>query len=149
MGKGYSDEVRQDFNCLLREIRKERGLKQIEIARTTGISKQMVSKMESPDGNPSLEVLMRYCLCIGIDLEDAVRFLYQQNVDERIKYLEELLEVYKCMLQVRNQREGYQRYLEYWRDKNGRSELDYPDADEIYKEFWELKDGIDKLEKPL
>ena len=61
-----------NFNSLLRGIRKSKKIKQIEIAKNTGLSKQMVSKMESVDGNPTLDSLLKYCFGIGVDLEEAL-----------------------------------------------------------------------------
>lgn len=63
---------------------------------------------------------------------------------DRIEELEELVEDQNRVWSMFNNRRGRKRYIEYWRKKNGRNNLTYPDADEVYKEFWELKDGLDK-----
>lgn len=65
---------------------------------------------------------------------------------EAIEDLLDLLEVKDRALNVRSEREGYKRYLEYWRDKHGYGELNYPDADEIYKEYWLLRERNEDLE---
>lgn len=67
----YSDDILQQtskFNQLLREIRKSKGISQVQVAKSIGMSKQMISKMESPDGGTTLTTLMKYCNCVGIDL---------------------------------------------------------------------------------
>lgn len=46
-----------------------------------------------------------------------------------------------------NDRENRHHYLEYWRKENGASDLAYPDGDQIYKDFWELKNELDSLKK--
>lgn len=65
-----------EINGLLRKIRLEKNISQIQIAKETGLSKQMISKIESSNGNPTLSTLVKYCSCIGIDLVD----LLQQNM---------------------------------------------------------------------
>lgn len=62
----------REISKTLRNIRLEKGISQIEIARKTGLSKQMVSKIESVDGNPTLQTLVKYCNCIGIDLAELL-----------------------------------------------------------------------------
>lgn len=56
------------MNGALRRIRESKGLKQIDVARKTGLSKQMISKIESPEGNPTLITLLKYLECINVDL---------------------------------------------------------------------------------
>lgn len=71
----------QKINLLLKEIRKEKDITQISIAEKTGLSKQMVSKMESNIGNPTLASLIKYCDCIGIDLYEAIKnYYYKQYI---------------------------------------------------------------------
>ena len=64
------------INHLLRQIRKSKGISQAQIAKTTGLSKQMVSKIESANGNPTLITLVKYCDCVGIDLEKLLSESY-------------------------------------------------------------------------
>lgn len=72
--KFYEIESKQyKLNLLLREIRTEKNITQAEIARKTGLSKQMVSKMEKYNGNPTLSSFIKYCDCIGIDLVEVIR----------------------------------------------------------------------------
>lgn len=62
-----------EISAILRKKRLEKNITQIEIARKTGLSKQMVSKIESYNGNPTLLTLVKYCDCIGVDLVDALK----------------------------------------------------------------------------
>lgn len=64
------------INNLLRQFRESKGMTQIQVAKATGLSKQMVSKMESPEGNPTLTTLVKYCVCVGIDLAEALSETY-------------------------------------------------------------------------
>ena len=62
------EEKVTQINHLLRQFRESKGITQIQIAKATGLSKQMVSKMESDNGNPTLISLVKYCDYVGIDL---------------------------------------------------------------------------------
>ena len=52
----------------LKKNSKEKKLTQKDIANKTGLSQQMVSKIESYNGNPSIESFVKYCNGIGINL---------------------------------------------------------------------------------
>lgn len=52
----------------LKEFRKAKGLTQENINHMTGLSQQMVSKIETGNCNPSLENFIDYCNGLGIDL---------------------------------------------------------------------------------
>lgn len=56
----------------LKKIRKEKNLTQKDIAQKTGLTQQMVSKIESYNGNPSMESFVRYCNGIGISLLEVL-----------------------------------------------------------------------------
>ena len=60
-------EIYNIAKCL-KKIRKEKKLTQKDIANKTGLSQQMVSKIESYNGNPSIESFVKYCNCIVINL---------------------------------------------------------------------------------
>ena len=60
-------EIYNIAKCL-KKIRKEKKLTQKDIANKTGLSQQMVSKIESYNGNPSIESFVKYCNDIGINL---------------------------------------------------------------------------------
>ena len=67
-------------NMMLRKIREMQHIKQVEIVKKTGLSKQMVSKMEHCEGNPTLSTLIKYCECINIDLEKAISNYYETYI---------------------------------------------------------------------
>ena len=52
----------------LKKIRKEKKLTQKDIAKKSGLTQQMVSKIESYNGNPSIESFVKYCNGVGINL---------------------------------------------------------------------------------
>ena len=65
----------------LKNIRIKKSITQTEIARKTGLSKQMISKIEVANGNPTLNTLVKYCDCIGINLAE----LLKQSISDNIK----------------------------------------------------------------
>lgn len=57
----------------LREIRENQGYSQKDIATKTGLTQQMISKIETYNGNPSLDSFLLYCKAIGIDILFLIR----------------------------------------------------------------------------
>ena len=52
--------------------RKEKKLTQKDVAQRTGLTQQMISKIESYNGNPSIESFVKYCNGIGINLLEVL-----------------------------------------------------------------------------
>lgn len=72
----YYYEIEQQVNEIskvLRQIRINENITQINIAKNTGLSKQMVSKIECYNGNPTLTTLVKYCDCIGVNLLELLK----------------------------------------------------------------------------
>lgn len=72
----YFYEIEQQVNEIskvLRQIRINENITQIHIAKNTGLSKQMVSKIECYNGNPTLTTLVKYCDCIGVNLLELLK----------------------------------------------------------------------------
>ena len=67
----------------LKEMRIAQRISQAEIAKKSGISKQMVSKMEIPGSNMTLDTLSKYCVAIGVDLN--LTFKKKSNNDREIE----------------------------------------------------------------
>ena len=57
---------------VLKNIRKKKELTQKDIAQRTGLTQQMISKIESYNGNPSIESFVKYCNGIGINLLEVL-----------------------------------------------------------------------------
>ena len=64
-------EIYNIAKCL-KKIRKEKNLTQKDIAQKTGLTQQMISKIESYNGNPSIESFVKYCNGIGINLLEVL-----------------------------------------------------------------------------
>ena len=55
-------------NCL-RELRKQRGLTQDELAKALGVSRQTINAIENNKYNPTLELAMRLAKYVNIPVE--------------------------------------------------------------------------------
>ena len=64
---------------------------------------------------------------------------------KRIEELEESLAEWEHIFDMLNDRENRHKYVDWWRKRNGKDELTYPDGDEIYKDFWHLMRIAEKM----
>ncbi|MBJ8024914.1 helix-turn-helix domain-containing protein [Bacillus cereus] len=60
-------------NVFLREIRKEKGLTQNQLANLLGLDKTSISKYESGIHSPSLRVLVLYANIFGTQIENFLK----------------------------------------------------------------------------
>lgn len=58
---------------ILREERNKRGLSLLAVATAAGLSRQMVSYVETETRNPTLDTVLRICDAIGIDFEAVLK----------------------------------------------------------------------------
>lgn len=65
-------QLRQVTRDLVR-IRKERGLRQQDIADELMISRQAVAKIEDPSGNPKISTLITYAIAVDAAIEIKVK----------------------------------------------------------------------------
>jgi hypothetical protein len=65
---------------------------------------------------------------------------------EAIEGLDGYVKELNIILDIFNERENRKKYLKYWRAKNNKSDLSYPDGDEVYREFFELLERNEDLE---
>ena len=63
----------------------------------------------------------------------------------RLEEQEQSIEEWMQIFDILNDRENRHHYLEYWREKNGESDLAYPDGDQIYKDFFAMMADRDHL----
>lgn len=78
--KVYEIETEIHNLCfLLKKIRIDKNIAQTEIAEKTGLTQQMISKIESYNGNPTLTSLVKYCDCLGISLYEIIRKSYYED----------------------------------------------------------------------
>ena len=64
----------------LEELRKERGIKQEDLARDLGVSRQTISSLEKGRYNPSILLAFKIARRFGLQIEDV--FIYQEEDHE-------------------------------------------------------------------
>lgn len=65
----------------LEEIRKQRGIKQDELADAMGVSRQTISSLENGRYNPSVILAIKLARFFGTDVEDI--FIYEEEQNEK------------------------------------------------------------------
>jgi hypothetical protein len=65
---------------------------------------------------------------------------------DRLEDLQESVDTWMATFDMLNDRENRHHYLDYWREKNGESNLTYPDGDEVYKDFFAMKAKVEQYE---
>ena len=73
MSKHIYTLEQERLQALLRQIRQEAGLRQVDLAQRLGQSQSFVSKYESGERRLDLIELRQICSAVGITLEDFVR----------------------------------------------------------------------------
>ena len=61
----------------IEEIRKERGIRQEELAKMLGVSRQTVSSLENGRYNPSISLAFKVARCFGMSIEEI--FIYEEE----------------------------------------------------------------------
>lgn len=64
----------------IEEIRKERGIRQEEFARSMGVSRQTISSLENGRYNPSIMLAFKIARYFDMAIEDV--FIYEEDVNE-------------------------------------------------------------------
>ncbi len=62
-------EVIEVLNQRIREVRQTRGMSQVELAGLLGVTKQSVSNWENDNIQPSIEMLVRLALTLGVSTD--------------------------------------------------------------------------------
>ena len=66
------DILLKDLGNRIREIRKERGMSQKQLAYKIGKDKQSIQRLESGNVNPSYIYLLQVCTGLEIELKDVL-----------------------------------------------------------------------------
>lgn len=62
----------------IEEIRKERGIRQEEFAKSMGVSRQTISSLENGRYNPSIELAYKIAKHFGMTIEEV--FIFEEDV---------------------------------------------------------------------
>jgi transcriptional regulator with XRE-family HTH domain len=70
---GHVDEICSHVARILRDERKQRGLSMTALAQKAGLSRAMISFVESEFRNPSLETLVRMAYVLDVNLAEIIQ----------------------------------------------------------------------------
>jgi hypothetical protein len=74
---------------------------------------------------------------------------YYLMAADRLEELRGSLDVWLVAHEMLITRTEYRRYLDYWRDKNGKDCLWYPDGGQVYKDFFAVLAELEETKKLL
>lgn len=72
---------REKLHTLLKRIRQDKGIRQVELAERLGVPQSFVSKYESGDRRLDVLELRQVCDAIGISLGEFIR-KFEDSIDE-------------------------------------------------------------------
>jgi transcriptional regulator with XRE-family HTH domain len=75
MKKTNKELQREKLRALLKRIRQDKGIRQIELAEKLGVPQSFVSKYESGDRQLDILELRQVCKAVGISMQDFIRKL--------------------------------------------------------------------------
>ncbi|MFK0071896.1 helix-turn-helix domain-containing protein [Arthrobacter woluwensis] len=75
MDKSIYSEEYQEFRELLKRLRKEAGIRQVDMAEKLGVPQSFVSKYESGERRLDVIETARIAKALGLDLSDVIRKL--------------------------------------------------------------------------
>jgi transcriptional regulator with XRE-family HTH domain len=75
MKKTNKELQREKLRGLLKRIRQDKGIRQIELAEKLGVPQSFVSKYESGDRQLDILELRQVCKAVGISMQDFIRKL--------------------------------------------------------------------------
>ncbi|MBQ9859948.1 MAG: helix-turn-helix transcriptional regulator [Clostridia bacterium] len=64
----------------IEEIRKAKGIRQEELAKTLGVSRQTISSLENGRYNPSILLAYKVARCFGMTIEEVFLFDEEESV---------------------------------------------------------------------
>ena len=67
----------------IEEIRKERGIRQEDFAKSMGVSRQTISSLENGRYNPSITLAYKIAKYFGMTIEDVFIFEAEDEKDEK------------------------------------------------------------------
>ena len=78
-------ELKLSLSLELKDLRSERGLSQVELARRLGSSQSRIAKMEASDPSVSIDLLIRGLLAAGASKADIASAITKRSARRRAK----------------------------------------------------------------
>lgn len=81
MKRSNKEIQREKLLGLLKRIRQDKGIRQVDLARKLGVPQSFISKYESGDRRLDILELRQVCDAVGISLEEFIREL-EESLNE-------------------------------------------------------------------
>jgi transcriptional regulator with XRE-family HTH domain len=81
MKKTIQDSEQKKLLELLKRIRQDKGIRQVELAEKLGVPQSFISKYESGDRRLDILELRQVCKAVGITLQELIRKL-EESLNE-------------------------------------------------------------------
>jgi DNA-binding XRE family transcriptional regulator len=65
--------LRHLLSVNIKKLRKEQGIAQERLGLEAGVDRTLISKIEREIANPSLEVLTKIAVCLGVQVKDLFK----------------------------------------------------------------------------
>ena len=75
------------FGKRLKEIRKENGLSQAELAEKLNVDEKYISRLETGSSTPSFSMLNKLSSALNTDVESLFKFKHYKNPEELIEII--------------------------------------------------------------
>lgn len=79
-----------DISGKLKKLRKERELTQFQLAKKAGVSQAFISDLEAKKKSPTLEVLEKICLSLGVSIIEFLSEVTNQYPEHLIPVIKEM-----------------------------------------------------------
>jgi len=66
-------KLKKILSINIKELRKEKGIAQERLGLESGVDRTLISKIEREIANPSLEILTKIAVCLGVELIDLFK----------------------------------------------------------------------------
>ncbi|MFD5021077.1 helix-turn-helix domain-containing protein [Paenibacillus sp. NPDC058367] len=83
--------IKEVVGARVRELRKEKGMSQEELAHAANLHPTYIGKLERGERNMSVESLDKATQALGITLEQLFRYIQPSNQDEESMVMEQII----------------------------------------------------------
>lgn len=73
MAKEEFLRLKRLLSANVKKLRKEQGIAQERLGLDAGVDRTLISKIEREIANPSLEVLTKIAVCLGVNVKDLFK----------------------------------------------------------------------------
>lgn len=85
-------DIEKLFGKRLKEIRKQRGLSQAQLAEMLNVDEKYISRLETSTSTPSFSMLIKISNALNVDLQNLFKFKQDKTKSELIDIIKSKLE---------------------------------------------------------